>query len=72
MILTQSVMLALLEILGKKQCNLGKVSLNPKTWLAITCSIKVLEIFPMLAIFGHCQGNISTMFLIMNQYVIYA
>lgn len=65
MILTQLVIVALLERLDiKNECNLGKVSLNPLNWLAITCSIIVIEFFPVLVIFGNCQGSILTIFLI--------
>lgn len=67
MILTQLVILALLERLDmKNECNLGKVFLNPFNWLAITCSIIVIEIFSMLAIFGNCEGSILTIFCIKN------
>lgn len=67
MILTQLVMLALLKrVKIKNECNLGNVFLNPLNWLAITCSIIVIEIFSMLAIFGNCQGSILTAFLIKN------
>lgn len=56
--------MALLERLDiKHECNYGKVSLNPLNWLAITCSIIVIEILSMLAIFGNCQGSISTVVL---------
>lgn len=67
MILTHAVILALLERLDiKNECNLGKVSLNPLNWLAITYSIIVIEIFFMLAFFGNCQGSILTIFLKKN------
>lgn len=69
MLLTQLVIVALLERLDiKNECNLGKVSLNPLNWLAITCSIIniVIEFFSVLVIFGNCQGSILTIFLIKN------
>lgn len=65
MILTQLVIVALLERLDiKNECNLGKVSINPLNWLAITCSIILIEFFSELVIFGNCQGSILTIFLI--------